>query len=71
MRTRRPNIPIFIYFMYRDFRKNGKKNTELKVYQPMENNKIKLSQYADGTQLILDGTEKTLKAALNFLNNFT
>ena len=57
--------------MYRDFRKNGKKNTELKVYQPMENNKIKLSQYADGTQLILDGTEKTLKAALNFLNNFT
>ena len=30
----------------------------------------KLSQYADDTQLILDGTEKSLKAALNLLKQF-
>ena len=30
----------------------------------------KLSQYADGTQLILDGTEKSLKTALNLLTQF-
>ena len=36
----------------------------------MENNKIKLSQYADDTQLILDGTEKSLKAALNLFKQF-
>lgn len=30
----------------------------------------KLSQYADDTQLILDGTEKSLKAALNSLKQF-
>ena len=30
----------------------------------------KLSQYADDTQFILDGTEKSLKAALNLLKQF-
>ena len=30
----------------------------------------KLSQYADDTQLILDGTEKSLKSALNLLKQF-
>ena len=30
----------------------------------------KLSQYADDTQLILDGTEKSLKAALDILKTY-
>ena len=63
MLTRGSNIPIFIYFMCRDFRKNGKKKIKkLKVYQSMENN---LSYHST-----LDGTEKSLQAALNLLKQF-
>ena len=32
---------------------------------------IKLSQYADDTQILLDGSEKSIRNTVNLLNNFT
>ena len=32
---------------------------------------IKLSQYADDTQILLDGSEKSVRNTVNLLNNFT
>jgi hypothetical protein len=31
----------------------------------------KLSQYADDTQIVLDGSEKSVRNTVNLLNNFT
>ena len=55
--------------MCRDFRKMVRKNKETKGIS-INGKEYKLSQYADDTQLILDGTEKSLKAALNLLKQF-
>ena len=46
-----------------------RKNKEIKGIS-INGKEYKLSQYADDTQLILDGTEKSLKAALNLLKQF-
>ena len=46
-----------------------RKNKEIKG-KSINVKEYKLSQYADDTQLILDGTEKSLKAALNLLKQF-
>ena len=45
------------------------KNKETKGIS-INGKEYKLSQQADDTQLILDGTEKSLKAALNLLKQF-
>ena len=47
-------------------RKIVRKNKETKCIA-INGNEYKLSQYADGNPLILDGIEKSLKAALNLL----
>ena len=36
----------------------------------INNEEFKLSQYADGTQMFLDGSEASLKSALNILQFF-
>ena len=46
-----------------------RKNKEIKGIS-INGKEYKLSQYADDTQLILDGTEKSLKAALKILKQF-
>ena len=46
-----------------------RKNKEIKGIS-INGEEYKLSQYADDTQLILGGTEKSLKAALNLLKQF-
>ena len=46
-----------------------RKNKEIKGIS-INGKEYKLSQYADDTQLILDGTEKSLNAALNLLKQF-
>ena len=46
-----------------------RKNKEIKGIS-INGKEYKLSQYEDDTQLILDGTEKSLKAALNLLKQF-
>ena len=46
-----------------------RKNKEIKGIS-INGKEYKLSQYADDTQLILDGTEKSSKAALNLLKQF-
>ena len=46
-----------------------RKNKEIKGIS-INGKEYKLSQYADDTQLILDGKEKSLKAALNLLKQF-
>ena len=46
-----------------------RKNKEIKCIS-INGKEYKLSQYADDTQLILDGKEKSLKAALNLLKQF-
>ena len=63
------NIPIFI-LCAENLGKMIRKNKEIKGIS-INGKEYKLSQYADDTQLILDGTEKSLKAALNLLKQFT
>jgi hypothetical protein len=46
--------------------KNNKDITGIRIY----NKEHKLSQYADDTQLFLDGTEKSLRSCLQTLENF-
>ena len=69
MQTRGYNFPILIYFMCGDLGKLVRKNNEIKGIS-INGKEYKLSHYADDTQLILDDTEKSLKAALNFLKQF-
>lgn len=37
----------------------------------LNNNEIKISQYADDTTLILDGSKEALSSALNMLDDFS
>ena len=69
LQTRRSNLSILIYPLRRNSRKNGKENNDIKGII-INGNEYKLSQYADDTQLILDGTEKSLKAALDLLKTY-
>ena len=46
-----------------------RKNKEIKGIS-INGKEYKLSQYADDTHFILDGTEKSLKASLNSLKQF-
>ena len=52
-----------------DLGKMVRKNNEIKGIS-INGKEYKLSHYADDTQLILDDTEKSLKAALNLLKQF-
>jgi hypothetical protein len=44
------------------------------IYRPFikpKRKEIKLTQYADDTQILLDGSEKSVRNTVNLLNNFT
>ena len=63
-------ISPYLFILYAEILgKMVRKNKEIKGIS-INGKEYKLSQYADDTQLILDGTEKSLKAALNLLKQF-
>ena len=63
-------ISPYLFILYAEILgKMVRQNRDIKRLT-INGTEYKLSQYADDTQLILDGTEKSLKAALNSLKDY-
>ena len=63
--------PLTFLFFQQNFwqKQSGRMQTEIKPLM-VNDTEIKLSQYADDTTLILDGSEKSLSEALRVLESF-
>ena len=69
LQTRQSIVTIYISFMCKCSWKNVTKNINIKGIV-INNKEMKICQYADNTQILLDGTEQSLKENLQILSKF-
>ena len=70
VRQGRPVSPYLFILSVEFLAKAVRNNVSIKGIS-LSNNEIKISQYADDTTLILNGSEEALSSALNVLDDFS
>ena len=71
MQTRCPNFTILILIVCRSFRSINKKNKKYQRYIYIGDVEYKLFQFADDMGIFLDGSENSLRNALNLIDQFS